>query len=154
MIIILNAHLQAFIDIPSVSPHSIETLKMLRDKSNDIYTALLNLKRPVNQWEDLMVFIIVSKLDKPSRRDWELSLGEDVAIPNFSKLDVFLTSRIRALEAINSSNNYGSKTETKKSNKNGSVKTHQVSSNDVACVNCEGNYPLHQCKGFIKQTTS
>ncbi|KMQ83158.1 hypothetical protein RF55_20764, partial [Lasius niger] len=146
---IVNAHLQTFVDLPSVNSHALCDLKILRDKSNDIYTALLNLKRPVDQWEDLMVFIIVSKLDKTTRRDWELTLGDDVDIPSFAKLDGFLTSRIRALEAINPSGLIN-KSEAKKGNKQGNVKSHQVSANQGTCVGCEGNHPLHQCKVFIK----
>ncbi|CAL1672237.1 unnamed protein product [Lasius platythorax] len=145
---IVNAHLQTFVDLPSVNSHSLGDLKILRDKSNDIYTALLNLKRPVEQWEDLMIFIIVSKLDKTTRHDWELTLGDDVEIPSFAKLDGFLTSRIRALEAINPSCLIN-KPEAK-NGKAGNVKSHQVSVNQGTCAGCKGNQPLHQCKSFIK----
>lgn len=109
---VVNAHLQTFVELPSVSAHSPDDLITLRDKSNDIYTALMNLKRPINLWEDLVVFIMVSKLDKATRRDWELTLGDDVGMPPFAKLDGFLSSRIRALEAMNPNNSI--KVEAKK----------------------------------------
>lgn len=123
----VSAHLQAFVDIPSVSSFSVSDLKFLRDKTSDIYTALLNLKRPVNLWEDLLIFITVSKLDKSIRHDWELSLGDNTDLPNFAELDGFLSSRIRALEAIKSTNSTAGKADKNKTNKAKSVKSHQAS---------------------------
>lgn len=70
---IVNAHLQTLIDIPNVRSQSSNALKYLRDKTCDVHTALLNLKRPVNQWENFLIFMTVSKLDN-FRKDWELSL--------------------------------------------------------------------------------
>jgi len=151
---IVNAHLQAFMDIPCASSQSVSDLKNLRDKTSDIYTALLNLKRPVDQWEDLMIFVTVSKLDKITRRDWELALGDDTEIPDFERLDIFLTSRIRALDATQGSTHPSSKSDPKRVNKAGNVKVHQVSSTTGKCVACEGNHPLHHCKTFLNQTTT
>ncbi|XP_071581644.1 uncharacterized protein [Temnothorax nylanderi] len=145
---IVNAHLQAFMDIPCVSAHSVSNLENLRDKTNDIYTALLNLKRPVNQWEDLMLFVAVSKLDKDTRRDWELSLGDAGEIPSIEELDAFLTSRIRALKAVHGS----SQNSNKSANKTSNVKAHQVSTNNGKCLTCEGNHPLNHCKTFLNQS--
>lgn len=126
----------------SVSSHSVSDLKSLKDKTHDIYTALLNLKRLVDKWEDLIIFVTVSKLDKSTRRDWELSSSDDREVPNFAKLDDFLTSRIRALEAIHGSGQSANKPESKKSGKPGSVKAHQVSSTSRKCLVYEGSSPL------------
>lgn len=151
---IVNAYLQEFMDIPGVGSQSVSEIKNLRDKTSDIYTALLNLKRPVDQWEDLLVFVTVSKLDKVTRRDWELSLGDDIEIPNFAKLDMFLTSRIRALDVIQDNSRPSNKSDSKKSTKIGNVKTHQISSNNAKCTACEGNHPLNHCKLFLNQSIS
>lgn len=149
---IVNAHLQALVDIPSVSSQSVNEMKNLHDKTNEIYTALLNLKRPVNQWEDLMIFLTVSKLDKTTRRDWEISLGDSVELASFAELDCFLTSRIRALEAINPSSTADNRSSAKRSNKSGVVRSHQVSATDGRCVACDNNHPTYQCKAFANLT--
>lgn len=99
-----------------------------------------------------MVFITISKLDKNSRRDWGLSLGDDTEISNFRRFDVFLTSRIRALKAMHGNNHIVSKTENKKTNKSGNVKALQVCSNSGKCLVYEGTHPLHHCKTFINQS--
>lgn len=48
---VVNTHLQTFVELPSVSAHSPDDLITFRDKSNDIHTALMNLKRPIKHRE-------------------------------------------------------------------------------------------------------
>jgi len=82
------------------------------------------------------------------------ALGDDTEIPDFEKLDTFLTSRIRALDATQGSTHSSSKSDPKRINKAGNVKVHQVSSTNGKCVACEGNHPLNHCKTFLSQTTA
>jgi len=145
---IVNAHLQAFFDIPGAKSQTAHELKVIRDKTNEMRTALLNLNRPVDSWDDLIVFISVSKLDKLTRRDWELSLGDDIELPNCNMLETFLTSRIRALESMEQ----GSNPESKKSGKTVNVKAHQLSANKVQCVLCKEGHLLHQCQKFLTKS--
>lgn len=147
---IVNAHLQAFLEIPSVASQSaVRDLKNLGDKTHDIYTALLNLKRPVNKSEELMIFITVSKLDKVTRRDWEISLGDSNTVPNFAELDGFLTSRLRVLEAINTNERVANNDRAPRMS---CVRAHQSSANEGICGACDGNHPTYRCKAFVKLT--
>jgi len=145
---IVNAHLQAFFDIPGAKSQTAHELKVIRDRTNEMRTALLNLNRPVDSWDDLIVFTSVSKLDKLTRRDWELSLGDDIELPNFSMLETFLTSRIRALESMEQ----GSNPESKKSGKTVNVKAHQLSANKIQCALCKEGHLLHQCQKFLAKS--
>lgn len=128
--VIVNVHLQALVNIPCVTSQSVPELRTLRDKTQEAYTALLNLKHPVKQWEDLLVFLTVSKLDKTIRRDWEISLGDGTEIPTYAELDKFVSSRIRALEAFSLPSLNVSRSESKRANKANPIKIHQASSNN------------------------
>lgn len=130
-----------------MSSKSVGDLKTLRDKTHDVYTALFNLKRPVNLWEDL-IFFTVTKLDKITRHDWEISLGDSIELPNFAELDGFLTLRIRALEAISPHNSAVSKSEYKRISKS-NVKSHQVSASNDQYITYDGNHTINNCKSFF-----
>lgn len=60
-----------------------------------------------------MIFITVSKLDKSTRRDWELTLGDDTEPPSFERLEIFFNSQVRALKAIDCCRSSGARFETK-----------------------------------------
>ncbi|XP_017891297.1 uncharacterized protein LOC108631691, partial [Ceratina calcarata] len=146
--IIINAHLQSFVDLPCLNSSSVKELRSLRDKTNDALTALKNLKRPVEHWDDLIVFILVQKLDKTSRKEWEFKLGDQNDNPTFKDLDSFLSARIRALEAV-SSNETGSNAQMKtKQTKPKLVNSHQSNTETHKCILCNENHFLYQCKSF------
>lgn len=75
---IINAHLRAFYAIPVVGQNILIDLKALRDQANDVLTSLKNLGRDTDNWDDLIVFHLVDKLDKLSRQLWETQLGDNV----------------------------------------------------------------------------
>lgn len=60
---LISAQIQSFIDNPYVGSNVIEGLKLLRDSTNESLKALKNLRRPVAEWSDLIVFIVTRKLD-------------------------------------------------------------------------------------------
>ena len=97
---IVNSHLQTLFSLPSATHETAKELQTLRDTTNTTIQALKNLKRPVNAWDDILVFLVSQKLDKASRKAWELKLSESQHLPSYSQLDKFLESRIRAFEVI------------------------------------------------------
>ena len=73
---------------------------MLRDQSNKAIQALSNLGCATKHWDNWLVFLVSQKLDKSSRKAWDLKLGGTVDYPRYRELDQFLASRIRAFDAI------------------------------------------------------
>jgi len=96
----VNVYLQAFIDIPCAKSHSAQDLKIIWNKADCVIELKQTCRGRTCIRDDLIVFISVSKLDKITRRDWKLSLGNDTELPNFSTLENFLTSRICVLESM------------------------------------------------------
>lgn len=62
--------------------------------------ALRNLNRPVDQSDDFIVYLISQRLDKSTRKAWELHLGDTTTCPRYEALEKFLAARIRAFENI------------------------------------------------------
>lgn len=82
---LISTHLNKLFTLPTVTAKSAQELKALRDRLNSAITALKNLKRPVDQWSDILVFLLTQKFDKFSREAWELKLGASTVILLTSK---------------------------------------------------------------------
>lgn len=96
------SYLNSFLKLPMLSNANVKKLKILRDKSNDIRTALINLDRPLGEWKDLFNYIIISKLDRGTMNAWELEPSSSDELPTFTQLEEFISSRISVSKAIES----------------------------------------------------
>jgi hypothetical protein len=65
------------------------------DKALECVRCLKVTERPVNQWDDMLEYIITSKLYPVSRSLWELQRAD--MIPTFKRLTEFLAQRPRIL---------------------------------------------------------
>lgn len=156
--LIVHSYLRTLLGIPNMSSPSTKDLRSLRDKANDIRQALINLGRPVEDWDDLFNFLIISKLDRASLSDWELKLGASTALPTFTELDEFLTSRIRAFEAVDSANQGTHPDDARRKHrateKRVNLALHQVESSVNKCFFCDANHVLAACSKFKKKQLS
>ena len=121
----------------------------MRNTTNESLAALKNLKRPVDSWSDLLVFLTTRKLDIQSLKEWEMQIGSQSDYPTYKELDLFLEKRIRVVEAIQASkvNTKTSSQEIKKSSKQSGVRSH-YSSSISKCLLCKENHPLFKCSQF------
>jgi len=98
---IVQRHIRAIFEAPSVNKENHVALRELLDTIIKHVQALRALKLPTDSWDALLIYIIVSKLD--ATKAWETSL--DSALPDLKVLTEFLTKRCQALEAVNSKAN-------------------------------------------------
>ncbi|XP_072766489.1 uncharacterized protein [Anoplolepis gracilipes] len=111
--------------------------------------ALQALKRPTQQWDDLLIHIIISKLDIVTIKKWENAL-ELTVIPSFGELNAFLIKRCQTLEAIaNQQQQMSVSTNSRKAGHNKVTVAH-VATTNVKCVYCKGEHLIYQCKAFQK----
>lgn len=97
----VNAHLNEIFSLESIKKESASQLLTLRNVVKRNISALQNLGRRTEFYNDILINRIVEKLDAKTQRDWELSLSCNTECPTFDEFDNFLLSRIRALEALN-----------------------------------------------------
>ncbi|XP_076291883.1 uncharacterized protein LOC143214555 [Lasioglossum baleicum] len=147
---LIQEHLKTLYSLPHASDAS--ELRSLRDKAHKTLQALRNLERPVDTWDDMIVYLLVSRLDRSSRKAWELKLGESTDYPTYAELDKFIATRIRALGALQSIPKQSKRV----------VQTHVATSNRLSrprdaplvCSLCKTEHLLNACPLFKSKTTS
>ncbi|XP_029663493.1 uncharacterized protein LOC115235693 [Formica exsecta] len=96
----INKHLSTLLSLSSISRESATELQTLNDKVNIAMASLKALNRkPEKLWEDIVVHIVVQKLDPVTRKAWELSIAHKDAPQSHETLSKFIESRTRALRA-------------------------------------------------------
>lgn len=150
---LISTHLQNLFSIPHVACEASTSLQAFRDQANMAIMALRNLGRPVDTWGDILVYFVTERLDKSSRKAWELKLSDSSEFPDYIELDKFLESRIRALDAmlpIKSGSN--SVTSVMKPCKLRHVSAHVATTGKFVCPRCKKNHLLYQCVSFLAET--
>ncbi|OXA52291.1 hypothetical protein Fcan01_12841 [Folsomia candida] len=153
---ILFAILRRFMNQPVVQQQSSSSLRQLVDVSQECIRSLDVLKLPTDQWDALLLFIILSKMDSTSKELWEQSL-KDSSILKLKSLFDFLEQRARAL-AASGTEATPSKTYNKKSGNGNNQSNHRPlvhhtnspshSSSPCKACNNESHY-LYKCEVFL-----
>ncbi|XP_070162567.1 uncharacterized protein [Polyergus mexicanus] len=96
----INKHLSKLLGLSSISRESATEMQTLYDKASIAMASLKALDRkPEELWEDLVVHILVQKLDPLTRKAWEISISNTDVPPSYETLSNFIKSRTRALMA-------------------------------------------------------
>ncbi|GAB1860475.1 hypothetical protein CAJAP_01554 [Camponotus japonicus] len=146
---IVQGHIKSFFELPSMLKENHTELHALLDGVCKHLRALKALERPVDAWDDLVIHLVISKLDMTTKKEWETS-RTDSSIPTFKQLKDFLLQRCLALEAIASK----STTSIGAGNNVTSHKSKRTVANattaNLACECCKENHFLYQCESFKK----
>lgn len=95
---LLNVHLSKLLNLTCLTRESANELRSLFDTVNIAVASLKSLDRaPEELWSDILVHLIVQKLDSVTRKAWNVRVS-DGEIPPFDDLSKFIESRTRALE--------------------------------------------------------
>ena len=95
--ILVDSYLSNIYKQQSISEDFIPELKKLLNTTIQNLEALRTIGRPLDQC-DLIVYVIVEKLDARTRQLWGKSLENSTNPPSFEMLRIFLESRILTLE--------------------------------------------------------
>ena len=96
----INTHLSTLLNLSSITRESANELQTLCDKVNIAVASLKKLDRkPEELWDDILVYLIVQKLDPATRKAWNVRISDKDASKSYDDLIKFLQSRARALEA-------------------------------------------------------
>ncbi|XP_045542389.1 uncharacterized protein LOC123723515 [Papilio machaon] len=112
------------------------TLKQLLDTTTDCLHELSNLGVQVDAWDIIVIYLIGSKLDVETRKQWELQVSQSCdELPSFKTFRDFLEKRFRALEFL----------EPQSSKSSSSTKALHVVSK-ISCPLCSEEHLLCRCK--------
>ncbi|XP_018396261.1 PREDICTED: uncharacterized protein LOC108774612 [Cyphomyrmex costatus] len=147
---ILQRHIKAIFEIAPVTKENYVQLRELLDTVLKHLRALKAMRRPTDTWDDLIVHLIISKLDTVTNKAWETSIP-DKEIPTLKSLTDFLSKRCSALEAIFSKSSINQSVNSSKAVaklKNSSVSN--LATSNLSCPKCKENHPLYYCETFLK----
>lgn len=142
---IANNIFKKFFGQRALSLESATAIKQLLDTTVECINALKKLGLPTEEWDAIIVFVVVSKLDVNTHKQWEETISGDKSddLPKLEALKTFLETRFRTLEMVEpGSKNY----------KSVKPKTFHAtaSSGALQCVFCKENHYIHNCKQFAK----
>ena len=90
--IIINSHIKEIMDIPSIHKESHAALRGLANTFFKGYRSLQSLGLNIAEWSAILIYILVSKLDTNTLREWEV-FCKNIQSPNINNFDEFLTQR-------------------------------------------------------------
>lgn len=96
--LIMQKHIKALFELPILTKQDPVELRQLLDGSLRHLRALKTLKRPTDQWDNLIIHMISSRLDRKTNEAWEITTKANKT-PTFIELTEFLSQHCRALEA-------------------------------------------------------
>ncbi|XP_052754163.1 uncharacterized protein LOC113510317 [Galleria mellonella] len=151
--IIVNNILNRLLSQKKLAGESTKSLKELLDTTSQCLDSLKNLNICISNWDAILVYVIVGKLDSESHKLWEQSLGNSTEIPTYTDLASFLENRFRTLEMISSTQVKELSKKIYTPQKFTSVKTYVTEVNST-CTYCSQNHYICHCKKFATLTVS
>ncbi|XP_025994180.2 uncharacterized protein LOC113004598 [Solenopsis invicta] len=146
---LVDVHIAALLNLPSVNRESAAELNDLRDKANRAIASLKKLNRSSEEiLNDILVHTVSRRLDSSTRKAWKLKGSEDATIPTFEDLDKFLAARARALEELSPSSSTTSTSRAK-----GSQVTASTAST-ISCPLCNASHYVNKCAQFLNRSPS
>ena len=159
---LVQAHLTEFFNVSPMQNDSYTALNKFTKEIFPPLDALESIGRPVNQWSDLLVFIISAKLDAKTLKEWQRNLGACTVPPTMKQLRKFLESQLLTLEGMESGygvsylNKYVSSTPSGKQTSKSNPQTHQSLTNPSPpkaksykpCTFCSGEHFIATCPEF------
>lgn len=94
----VKAHLDQLVDQPEMATENVEMLRLLLRTTQKSLRALKSMGGQIEEWDWLLVHIIVSRLDPKTRRYFELS-HKSKDVPTYRQMVTALEKRCIALES-------------------------------------------------------
>jgi hypothetical protein len=142
-----QTHIQAIFNLPAITKASATSLRQFSDSIGVHLKALKALQRATDQWDDLLIYIITTKFDFITKRDWGATLNPQTW-PTMAQMNTFLKNRCHFLESMD----FG-KTDTR--NQKVTKTSMQISAtSNQNCFLCQKSHRLFQCNDFFKISNS
>ncbi|XP_045452957.1 uncharacterized protein LOC123662116 [Melitaea cinxia] len=142
-----NGILKRLLSQKSLMSESASEIKNLICTTSDCLDSIKNIGVDVSSWDILIIHIISAKLDKDTRKAWELKVSSDPSdeLPTFQDFSNFLIGRFRGLENIDFKVHHSEKKFTKSFHV---VKNKPI----VSCAYCNADHKITTCKRFGKES--
>ncbi|NEV48973.1 DUF1759 domain-containing protein, partial [Wolbachia pipientis] len=145
--VISQEHIKSLFNLSVVPKKDHVSLRKLIDDVLRHLRSLKGLDRPTEHWDDLIIYLIITKLDSSIISDWKDHIPAD-EMPTLKHLTDFLTQKCKTMATLSNGPASGATTSnTRKTNK---VSTAHVSTSNICCAYCKGKHHIFQCSDFLK----
>lgn len=161
--LLVNKHLESLFNLEPITKESCTGIRRLIDNTNTNLRALQTLKQPIGQWDRIIVFLLESKLDTSTSKDWEQYRGSNLGdFPTLAEFMKFLENKSDYLASLEESEHTKKDTHKQKSitfNTNTSINKNQPKNNytktknifkpkEKQCAMCNQDHNLYMCELF------
>ncbi|XP_039303397.1 uncharacterized protein LOC120357307 [Solenopsis invicta] len=145
--IAVQNHIKSIFELPVLRRENGNVLRNILDGLLKHTRALRALGRPTDQWDDILIHIVTSKLDFITIKEWENTL-QPRELPTIQEFIEFLTKRCQTLEAVARRTFLGNQNVNLKQNSNVKVIASHAAVSDVKCAQCKGDHQIYHCQIF------
>lgn len=145
---LVNAALKSLFALTRMTKDSATELEHLYMSFGEVYRTLESLGRPVQYYDDFLVFMAVQRLDPDSVKAWELYLGSSRTTPTWNCLKEFIESRLLSLQSFECSQSGV----TKHRYHSSSARTN-FAGKSLACAICSAAHYTFQCEVLTSKLT-
>lgn len=160
--LIVHNHVKALFELQPIVKESLQPLRKLLDDVKKNLRALKSLGEKVDDWDTLLIYMISSKLDITTKREWEESIISN-ELPTMERFYEFLAQRCQLLEALQADHQTskvfnkmsGSDNENlnkSRFNKNtlSGTRSFVTSGSTFLCFLCKEPHSLFRCNQFLE----
>lgn len=147
--LLVTNHIKRIFNLPSLTKESNHGLRQLLDGLQTHLRALEVLQLPVHSWDAIIIYLMTTKLDQASNREWKL-LKKSTDLPTLKEFISFLKERSRSLESLEP----GEDSRYKSQNKTNFITHNKHSKSFLAtqnanCSFCNGDHLIYACSDFL-----
>ncbi|XP_050535103.1 uncharacterized protein LOC126902121 [Daktulosphaira vitifoliae] len=155
-VIQLQQHTKAIYDLQSIDEESSRSLRQFIDELMGNMKALENLGHDTNKWGQLLIHVILTKLDEKTLRAWEKQASKN-KVSKVEELIDFLNNHFQMLEAVESATKVNGVSENKFKDKKRNNYEQQKKTvfhstqKKFKCYMCnETSHAIYHCKKFLE----
>lgn len=135
-------------NLPTLRDESAKNLRNLIDSFSENIQALKLIGLPTDQWDFILVTLLLDKLDNETRRQFELTSSSE-EIPNLALLIKFLKNHCKSLDSLPSSKRLSSPL---KGHSHVSTLVTQSVDSSQNCSVCSSDHSIYKCPILKKKS--
>lgn len=131
-------------ELPSFNKESAVNIRTLVDNFQMHLRALAALNESVEHWDSILIYVLTSKKDRTTHREWEKSLA---GMPRLETLLEFLRNRYQILEASNFDTTHKNQSQSQITSNHKKRSLAAIQAADFFNF-CKGDHKIYACERF------
>ncbi|XP_011707972.1 PREDICTED: uncharacterized protein LOC105462820 [Wasmannia auropunctata] len=148
--VIVQTHVKAILDLPAMTKENANDLRQIADGVSIHIRALTTLECHADKWDALLIYILNSKLDSITSREWHTSL-KGTKLPTLKEFIEFLTHRSQVLEeSVKRNSMLSGRPDSRAQAQLGTRRQAlHATAERGKCNYCGGSHLIYFCKNFL-----